>query len=90
MDTTRYRLPFDGCGLVSLGSERVGQWSVLHLAVVSRRVEVVEAVLGHLVVARSQTELRRAHARNVAAIAWNRSFRLLLPRLCIYVPYTTT
>jgi len=68
---------------VALGSEGVGQRSVLGLAVEASCVEVVQSVLRHLVVACPQTELGRPHARDVAAVAGNRSFRRLLSRLSI-------
>jgi len=67
---------------MALGSERVRQWPVFLLALVASRVETVQSVLRHVVVARSQTELRRAHARNISTIPGHRRLSQLLSRLC--------
>jgi len=74
--------PFNAGGFVALSSERVGQRAVLLLAIVPSRVETVQSVLRHFVVARPETKLRSAHARNVSTIAGNWRFILLASRFC--------
>ena len=70
--------PSNACGLVALSSECVGQWTISLLAIVSCRVETVQSVLRHLVIARPESNLRSPHARNISTIAGNWRFSLLL------------
>jgi len=68
--------------VVALSSERVRQRSVFLLSAVASRVEAVQSVLCHLVVARPQAKLRRPHTWNISTIAGNWSFRLQSSCFC--------
>ena len=72
-----------GRGHMTLSPKRVGQRSVPFLALVASRVEIVQSVLGHLVIARAETEFGRSHARDVATVAGNGRFRQLFSCLCM-------